>query len=772
MSKILLVSDHPDLQSGYGIIFDHIANYLIAQGHEIAYIGWHHRPGLAKKSYKIYTVTRKEDKWGVNIFPAAIDEFRPDIVLTTGDIWMCYHIALFKSRDSFQSVWLAPIDSEGMVPTIAHAGGKPIPVQTAMRLFNHIVAQTEFGRAEINKFLGTDACTEVMYPGYDSETIFPVSESEKRKAKKILTGSEDTFLVLYISRNGSRKNPIGAMEAFALADIPNSKMYFHCHHHEPQGFNLNEAAKALGIENKVILSSVPVGAGVSRSVLNKLYNAADVHLLLSVREGFGLTFLESAAVGTPSIFTNANCVKEFGQRIGIGVKPVATLHEPITHSVMQIPDVKEAARALKRLWENKRGLGERLGQSTVAFAKQYTWEKVLPRWGALISSVDTTKNAPYLSPHEKTKRSFPLIVKPPYEKLAMVSTWNERCGIARYTRKLVERFSTKPLILAPDTSEGSSDGFEAIKCWSRNKETLQELYGAIRSRGITMVHFQSDWAFTMANIATYLALFEQLRASGIKTLMTFHTMPTNSTDPMAKSFARRTADLLHPMHAGIVHNEDFLHVMETLEPVVAKRIHVINHGVEIFNDPVEKEKIFTCISSGFAHQSKGFEYCVDASRELSMPHKMIIQTSVHPLDTGGQRAYVDNLLEKAEDAPSVQVINKYTTDREVSEAYARAHLGLFMYGTMSAQGVAGGASVCLGTGTPVITSQSPAFGAMKSFPQVIMNAAALATMITEVYERPLKQGELAAMAIAYRDLYSWSEIAREHEALYKRIRES
>jgi len=706
----------------------------------------------------------------VNVFPEAVDEFRPDIVLTTGDIWMCYHIALFKSRDSFQSVWLAPIDSKGMVPIIAHAGGKSIPVQTAMRFFNHIVAQTEFGRAEINKFLGEDKCTEVLYPGYDSETIFPVSENEKRRAKKILTGSEDTFLVLYISRNGSRKNPIGAMEAFALADIPNSKMYFHCHHHEPQGFNLNEAAKALGVADKVILSSVPVGAGVSRSVLNKLYNAADVHLLLSIREGFGLTFLESAAVGTPSVFTDANCVKEFGKRIGIGIKPAATLHEPITHSVMQIPDVKEAARVLKRLWENKRGLGERLNASTIAFARQYTWEKVLPRWGAFISAVDITKNTPYISPHEKTKLSFPLIVKPPYEKLAMVSTWNERCGIARYTKKLVEQFPKKPLILAPDTSGGSSDGFEVIKCWSRRKETLQDLYSAIRSHGITMVHFQSDWAFTMANIATYLALFEQLRASGIKTLMTFHTMPTNAVDPMAKSFARRTADLLRPMHAGIVHNEDFAHVMETLEPAAAERIHVINHGVETFNEPIEKEKIFTCISSGFAHQSKGFEYCIDASKELLMPHRMVIQTSVHPLDTGGQQAYVDSLLEKVEDVPNVQIINKYTTDREVSEAYARAHLGLFMYGTMSAQGVAGGASVCIGTGTPVVTSQSPAFGAMKSFPQVIMDAATLARMITTIYENPLKQAELAAMATAYRDLYSWPEVARLHEALYERIR--
>jgi len=772
MSRILLVTDHPSLNSGYGIIGSHLADLFVSLGHAVEYLAWFGNSTLQKKSYKIHN-TFGTDKWGISTFPEIVDSFNPEVVLTTGDIWMCYHIPLFKSADSFRSIWLAPIDSEGMIPLITAGLKQTIPVTKSISMFNHVVAQTEFCRGEVGKLIGAGPCKDVIYPGYDSESIYPLPEEERRKIKKTLTGSEDTFFVLYISRNGTRKNPIGAMEAFAKANIPNSKMYFHCHHHEPQGYNLSAAATALGIQDRIILSSVPVASGISRNALNRLYNAADVHLLLSVREGFGLTFLEAAAAGVPSVFTMANCAKEFGDEIGIGVQPVATLHETITHSIMQIPSIDKAAEALRIIYDEKcQGTHILRRAKCLRFAENYTWEKVLSRWTRFLETVDIGKNSTYISPHEKLRRTFPLVKRPEQKKVGLFTTWNESCGIARYSQHLAEKLSSDVTILTPETA-GITTTFEMTKCWSRGKDNLLNLYQTVRDKGISILHFQMDWGFMLENMPTYYALLDQLRASGIKSVITFHTMPTNATDPMARATAQQVVMLMRHADVGIVHARAFLETMKTIDPDTAKKLRVVAHGVESVDLYVKKNDIFTCVSSGFAHPSKGFEYCVDASREMSIPHRMIIHSSVHPHDIGSQKAYLDMIREKSQDAPNVELVVQHLSDLEVTKLYAEATLGIFMYGTMSAQGVAGGASVCLGAGTPILTSFSPAFASMIGYEDmgepVPMNAGDLAKRIEMIYQDGWILGRMEHAADEYRKEYSWMNTARAHEQIYREL---
>lgn len=761
-----MITDDPGLNSGYGIIGSRLADYLYTRGHQIEYIGWQGK-GTTDKPYKIHKPPPK-DKWGATIFSDIISRFQPDIVWSTGDIWMSYNIAMYKSADSYHSIWYAPIDSEGMTDVLPHQG-IPIPVQTAISRFNTVIGYTEFAKNEVNKIV-PNKCNKFIYPGYDDENIYRIPEEQSLKMKETLTGSKDTFLVMYVSRNGQRKNPIGALHGFLEAGIPNSKLYYHCLYQEQMGYDIKKEVERSNASDKVILSSVPIGQGVSREVMNRLFNAADVHILVSAREGFGMTYLEMAAVGTPSIYTDANCVKEFGQHIGLGIKPIVRYPEAITHSVMQIVSPKDVANALKKLYKDKK-LRERISESAQAFASEYTWDKVLNRWSDLIENIDVSKNAVFVSPHEKTRETFPHFIKGDKYKVAIASSWNEKCGIARYTKDLATNMEERPVILAPDTSDGDLHGIKAYKCWTRQRDSLQTLYKTIRNLKPTVLHFQNEWSFIHRNLPIYIALWEQLYECGIPIITTFHTMPTNAVDPMARSYCDKVAAVLQTGF-GIVHTDEYYDIIKEYEPELAERITVLYHGVEWFNNTgITKNNVMTFVSSGFAHASKGFEYCIKASKLLNEPHKMIIQTSAHPLDPS-QQVYLNRLKEMAKDAPNVEIIDTYLKDEEICELYARSHIGVFMYAVMSAQGVSGSATTCVGAGTPVITTNSPSFSAMKQFPTVPFNHQKLAEEMSRIINNPDVYQNLVSTAELYRETYRWEKMAKKHEELYRKLHET
>lgn len=121
---------------------------------------------------------------------------------------------------------------------------------------------------------------------------------------------DDAFLVVIVGNNGmdDRKNWSGMFEAFQLFSLthPNSVLYVHAEANGIHGKPLTEMVKQLAIADKTIFpQSIAMAAGmVSDTHLRNVYNAADVKLMLSAGEGFGLTDVEAQACGCPIVATN------------------------------------------------------------------------------------------------------------------------------------------------------------------------------------------------------------------------------------------------------------------------------------------------------------------------------------------------------------------------------------------------------------------------------------------------------------------------------------
>ena len=142
---------------------------------------------------------------------------------------------------------------------------------------------------------------KLFYPITDTDPKF---EEFKQFKSEILRGKEYEFVLLFNSRNIRRKSIPDTMLAYktfldTLKDEDKDKCIFILHTQpvDDNGTNLLAVGEMLfgeDFEKRIIFSDKPLGTGG----MNYLYNIADVTILLSSNEGWGLSMTESLMCGT------------------------------------------------------------------------------------------------------------------------------------------------------------------------------------------------------------------------------------------------------------------------------------------------------------------------------------------------------------------------------------------------------------------------------------------------------------------------------------------
>ncbi|MBI2377671.1 MAG: glycosyltransferase [Deltaproteobacteria bacterium] len=141
-------------------------------------------------------------------------------------------------------------------------------------------------------------------PGYDDRRFFPVSEATRQSIRARIGFSGD--VVLALGRLATNKGYDLLISAFrSLADRnPNATL-----HLAVGGATLDEAERALlaSLEQQVrdlgLLGRVRFGGFIPDPELADYYRAADVFVLSSRYEPFGMTAVEAMACGTPTVIT-------------------------------------------------------------------------------------------------------------------------------------------------------------------------------------------------------------------------------------------------------------------------------------------------------------------------------------------------------------------------------------------------------------------------------------------------------------------------------------
>jgi glycosyltransferase involved in cell wall biosynthesis len=218
----------------------------------------------------------------------------------------------------------------------------------------HIVTVSEYSKAQIVERLGVpDSKVTVIYNGVDRD-FHPVAREEALASLRQL-GIETPYL-LYIGSLKAYKNVSCLLRAFAVlrksGNLPHRLLIVG---DDRRGkHTLVEECARLGLEDRTLFLSY-----VEQGLLPAIYAAADLLVMPSRIEGFGLPVLEAMACGTPVVCSRAASLPEVGGDAVVYFDPA---------------DPEGLGGAIERVLGSNE-LRLRLRARGLERAKQFTWEE-------------------------------------------------------------------------------------------------------------------------------------------------------------------------------------------------------------------------------------------------------------------------------------------------------------------------------------------------------------------------------------------------------------
>jgi D-inositol-3-phosphate glycosyltransferase len=138
--------------------------------------------------------------------------------------------------------------------------------------------------------------------------LYRFKPQDKISARRHLAFHVDDLIVLYVGRYTPIKGLDRLFKTFRyLAHLPNLRLVMvgGDGRHSPMFRQLQSRAKALGLENRLMFAG-----RVDQEILPEYYGAADVLVVPSYYESFGLVALEALACGTPVVTTPVGAMEK------------------------------------------------------------------------------------------------------------------------------------------------------------------------------------------------------------------------------------------------------------------------------------------------------------------------------------------------------------------------------------------------------------------------------------------------------------------------------
>ena len=307
--KVLIISDNPQISTGYGKLTGVWSKYLIKQGHEVLIMG-----GIDPNA----NVPFQESPWeGARVWPVAgyghaehvrffLEKETPDVILANAD--PRFFDYLFKMDNEIRRV--CPL-------AFYHLwDDEPFPDYNMHYYLScdKIICGSNFTYEllQTNKDLVTKGLLSYVPIGIDTNIYKPLPSSDIevfRKEFDDFTSNKFTkakFIVGVVGRNAERKQLLTILESFSKwsKDKDDTLLFVHA-----PGFDQNNILayvlqmRYAGGGSKIVYSNASLRQQPD-DLINKFYNFFDVLVNRSSAEGFGLPIAEAMAAGTPCIAVN------------------------------------------------------------------------------------------------------------------------------------------------------------------------------------------------------------------------------------------------------------------------------------------------------------------------------------------------------------------------------------------------------------------------------------------------------------------------------------
>lgn len=223
-----------------------------------------------------------------------------------------------------------------------------------MRRADHIIADSSHTARDVTQLLHIEPERITVVPLAVDSQFCPLSREEVESFRQQHSVSWETVCLLHVGTVEQRKNVLTILR---VVEALKTRGLSACLWKTGEDFTAEQKAftRTHGVEN----SAVYLGR-LDRHILVQVYNAADVLLLPSLYEGFGMPVLEAMACGTPVITSNVSSLPEVAGDAAILVEP------------MDVQAMVEAILQLRNDFTYRSQLIER----GLARAKSFTWEAV------------------------------------------------------------------------------------------------------------------------------------------------------------------------------------------------------------------------------------------------------------------------------------------------------------------------------------------------------------------------------------------------------------
>jgi len=373
------------------------------------------------------------DIYGQMSIDLVVSIFQPEIVISIGDQWMCASIEGCIFRGSFKHVMYAAVDGAPL-PRYTIKNGHRLDWRQLYLDVDYPVTMCNWAAEEVDKMVddGGVACKTILH-GVDTDCFHPLSSTQRTRIRSgntpgfieigrssgsgiwdRVTNLDDDFLVLYVGRNMSRKSipflfrTIRQFKDEGLEDKDKVRLLLHMPYKDV-GWNMDELIRIYDAYDWVMVNpQVKVGTGPDDKELNKVYNMADVSLHMSSAEGFALTLAESLSAGVPTTALDYSAPPSWGGEVLQLIRPIEVIQEPVTNLGRAVPDIDDAVKTLKRIYDMPRK--ERIEVSKAGrrfMVKGFNWKgSITPSWVALVDTISLDGITPLSSQdmHSNQKR--------------------------------------------------------------------------------------------------------------------------------------------------------------------------------------------------------------------------------------------------------------------------------------------------------------------------------------------------------------------------------
>ncbi|MDX9786208.1 MAG: glycosyltransferase [Desulfobacterales bacterium] len=358
-----------------------------------------------------------------------------------------------------------------------------------------------------------------------------------------------------------------------------------------------------------------------------LYTRCDVLVAPSRGEGFGLPMAEAMAYKLPVITTAYGgqsdfCTEETSWLVDFSFQP-AKSHMGLFDSVWMEPDVDHLGRLMREVrYATPAQLQPRIDAAARRIESEFTWDRCADRLKTLEDAI---------------LRQKPLSRKK--YRVGWISSWNAKCGIAAYSKFLVDGLPQDALdILVFASRTGARlqpDASNVVRCWTNHNGAIDELLAALEKNRVDALVLQFNFAFfSPRNLERIL---HYAKKNGIVSILFFHST-ADVTVPGLEASLSSIREALGMADRLLVHGVADLNRLKSwglyqntaLFPhgVIRRPLVPVSVGKRVAGIPVEKTVI---ASYGFMLPHKGLLPLIEAVALLRQSHPQVHLLMVNAL---------------------------------------------------------------------------------------------------------------------------------------------